>query len=130
MRLISLGYQINRIKIYILFLIPLLFTQLCSGQNDYALTKKIQNKIIEKNKGVINVFWRYRLKNSSYSDSMVEFNKLYYNSNVNELFSSYDFIDIDTNYLSILFAKKDKYYFIEEDPKLINCKEKTDLVFF
>jgi hypothetical protein len=61
---------------------------------------------------------------------MVEFNKLYYNSNVNELFSSYDFIDIDTNYLSILFAKKDKYYFIEEDPKLINCKEKTDLVFF
>lgn len=130
MQSISLGNQTNGIKIFVLFLVQLLFIQLCNGQNDFTLTKNIQNKIIEKNKGIINVSWRYRLKNSSYSDSMVEFNKLYYNSNINELFSTYDFIDIDTNYLSILVAKKDKYYFIEEDPKLINCKEKTDLVFF
>ena len=130
MRLISLGNQINRIKIYILFLVPLLFTQLCSGQNDYALTKKIQNQIIEKNKGVINVSWRYRLKNSSYSDSTVEYNKFYFNSKVNEIFSTNDYIDIDTNYLSTLVIKKNQFFFIEDDPKLIKCKEKTNLDFF
>jgi hypothetical protein len=112
------------------FLILVIMTVSLEGQNNFLIAKNIQSKIIEKNKGIINVSWRYRLKNSSYSDSMVEFNKLYYNSNINELFSTYDFIDIDTNYLSILVAKKDKYYTIEEDPKLINCKEKTDLVFF
>ncbi len=123
MQSISLGNQTNGIKIFVLFLVQLLFIQLCNGQNDFTLTKNIQNKIIEKNKGVINVFWRYRLHNSSYSDTTLEYNKFYNNTFNNSFYFKNTYIDTDTIYISEFFNNKKTIYFRNDDDSNLICKE-------
>ncbi len=107
-----------------------LFLQNSYSQSEYNKVLEIQNKIIEKNKGIINVSWRYSQHNSAYFDTSYNYNHNYYDSKNNKLYASNINKLLDTPFYNLFIGDSSHYIFVDKIGQNTYCQKTATLEYF
>lgn len=115
------------------FSLSISFLIMCNqlfSQNNFSELVDIQNKILDKNKEILNVSWRQRKHNSAYFDTSYSYKQIYYKSKNKDLYVSYINILPDTIFYNLFVGDSSRYIFVNKTRSNEYCNKEATIDYF